>query len=50
LAKSNYTFKKRQKEITRKKKREEKRKRKLDKDSTTEGEIIDQAQDEGDIL
>ena len=50
MARSNYTFTKRQKELSRKKKQEEKRKRRIGKDDTTEGEIIDQAQDEGENL
>ncbi len=47
MARPNYTFAKRQKEIERKKKKEEKRKRKMEKGNTTEGENIDQAKDEG---
>ena len=47
LARSNYSFKKRQKELLRKKKQEEKRQRKLEKGDTPEEEITDQTQDEG---
>jgi hypothetical protein len=38
LAKSNYSFQKRQKEIARKKKKEDKRHRKLDKKKATDEE------------
>lgn len=47
MARSNYTFKKRQKELAKKKKQEEKRKRKLDKGNTTEEQILDQSRNEG---
>ena len=45
MARSNYSYKKRQKELVRMKKQEEKRKRKLDKCNTTEEEIIDPVQE-----
>jgi hypothetical protein len=50
LARSNFTYKKRQKELARKKKQEEKRKRKLDRGNTEEEEYIDQVQDEKENL
>jgi hypothetical protein len=50
LARSNYTFKKRQKELVRMKKQAEKRKRKLEKSNTTDVEITDLSQDEGESL
>jgi hypothetical protein len=43
LARSNYSFKKRQKELARKKKKEQKRKRKLDKDTNIPEETSDQS-------
>ena len=47
LARSNYQFNKRQKEIARKKKKEEKRQRKLDKNTIkSDEENPDQSQDE----
>jgi hypothetical protein len=46
LARSNYSFKKRQKELARKKKKEQKRQRKLDKDTNIPEETSDQSQDE----
>jgi len=46
MAKSHYSFKKRQKELARKEKQEQKRQRKLDKDSISPEEAIDQSQDE----
>jgi len=45
LAKSNYSFKKRQKELARKKKKEQQRQRKLDKDTNIPEENTDQPQD-----
>ena len=46
MARSNYSFKKRQKELARKKKQEQKRQRKLDKDTNIPEETSDQSQDE----
>ncbi len=46
LARSNYSFKKRQKELARKKKQEQKRQRKLEKDTNVPEETSDQPQDE----
>jgi hypothetical protein len=45
LARSNYSFIKRQKELARKKKKEEKRQRKLNKDTSSPEETSDQSQD-----
>ena len=45
LARSNFSFKKRQKELARKKKREDKIQRKHAKNKTTQDENPDQAQD-----
>jgi hypothetical protein len=45
LARSNYSFKKRQKELARKKKKEQKRQRKLDKDTNIPEEAADQSLD-----
>jgi hypothetical protein len=45
LARSNYSFKKRQKELARKKKKEQKRQRKLYKDANIPEETSDQSQD-----
>ena len=51
LARSNYQFNKRQKEIARKKKKEEKRQRKLDKNTIkSEEENPDQSQNEEENL
>ena len=51
LARSNYQFNKRQKEIARKKKKEEKRQRKLDKNTIkSEEESPDQSQNEEENL
>jgi hypothetical protein len=50
LARSNYSYKKRQKELARMKKQEEKRKRKLDKGNPAEEESIDQVQQEKESL
>jgi len=60
LARSNYQFNKRQKEMARKKKKDQKRQRKLDKkiikpeenqdQAQNEGENPDQAQNEGENL
>jgi hypothetical protein len=47
LVRSNYSFKKRQKELARKKKKEEKRAQKLAKSKTTEEEVLGPVQDEG---
>jgi hypothetical protein len=47
LARSNYSFKKRQKELARKKKKEEKRQRKLAKNMDTQEELSNPVQDEG---
>jgi hypothetical protein len=46
LARSNYSFKKRQKELARKKKREDKIQRKQAKNKMTEEENPNQSQDE----
>ena len=43
LAKTNYSFEKRQKELARKKKKEEKRQRKLEKQKNGAGETGDSA-------
>ena len=45
MAKSHYSFKKRQKELKRKKKQEEKRQRRLNKNKDIPEEISDQSQD-----
>jgi hypothetical protein len=45
LARSNYTFKKRQKELARKKKKEQKRQRKLKKNTDMPDETSDHSQD-----
>ena len=50
MARSNYQFKKRQKELARKKKKEQKRLRKLDKNTINSEENPDQSQDEGEDL
>ena len=50
MARSYYSFEKRQKELARKKKKEEKRERKLEKGKTIEEEILDQPQDDGESL
>ncbi len=47
MARSNYNFKKRQKELARKKKQEEKRQRKLNKKTITSEENPTQSQNEG---
>jgi hypothetical protein len=47
LAKNNYSFEKRQKELAKKKKKEEKQQRKQDKKSTQSEGDADRAQDEG---
>jgi hypothetical protein len=47
LARSNYSFKKRQKELAKKKKKEEKRKRRLEKKGATEEALEGPVQDEG---
>jgi len=46
MAKSHFSFKKRQKELARKKKQEEKRQRKLDKGKIEPEENSDEPQDE----
>jgi hypothetical protein len=50
MAKSHYSFKKRQKELARKLKQEQKRQRKLDKDKIGLEEDPDKSQDEIKIL
>jgi len=50
LARSNYSFNKRQKELKRKKKKEEKRQRKLDKNTLKSEEDPNQSQNEGENL
>ncbi|MGI9569623.1 MAG: hypothetical protein ACR2PH_07790, partial [Desulfobulbia bacterium] len=50
MARSNYSFKKRQKELARKKKKEQKRQRKLDKKTIKSEENPDQSQNEGENL
>ena len=50
LARSNYQFNKRQKELARKKKKEEKRQRKLDKDTIKPEENPNQSQNEGENI
>ena len=50
LARSNYQFNKRQKEIARKKKKEEKRQRKLDKNTIKSEENPNQSQNEEEDL
>jgi uncharacterized protein (DUF2344 family) len=45
LARSNYSFKKRQKELARKEKKEQKRQRKLDKNPSILEETSDQSKD-----
>lgn len=47
MAKSKYTFEKRQKELDRKKKKEDKRKRKQEKNKATQEGISNQVQNEG---
>ena len=47
LARSNYQFNKRQKELARKKKKEQKRQRKLDKNTIKSEEDPNQSQNEG---
>jgi hypothetical protein len=47
LARSNYQFNKRQKELARKKKKEQKRQRKLDKNTIKSEENPNQSQNEG---
>jgi hypothetical protein len=49
LARSNYKFQKRQKELARKKKKEEKRQRKQEKNMGTTEESPDHAQEDGEI-
>jgi hypothetical protein len=50
LAIPNYSFKKRQKELARKKKKEQKRQRKLDKNTIKSEENPNQPQNEGENL
>jgi len=50
LARSNYSFNKRQKELARKKKKEQKRQRKLDKNTLKSEEDPNQSQNEGENL
>jgi hypothetical protein len=45
LARSNYSFIKRQKELAKKKKKEQKRQRKLNKDTSIPEETTDQSRD-----
>ena len=45
MAKSHFSFKKRQKELARKLKQEQKRQRKLDKDSIEPEEALENSQD-----
>ncbi|BBO80834.1 hypothetical protein DSCO28_14000 [Desulfosarcina ovata subsp. sediminis] len=47
MARSNYSFQKRQKEIAKKKKKEEKRQRKLEKNKTEKEESLNYGNDEG---
>ncbi|MBI4791726.1 MAG: hypothetical protein HY789_03100 [Deltaproteobacteria bacterium] len=49
MAKNNYSFEKRQKELAKKKKKEEKQQRKQDKKSPQSEGDADQVQDEGQI-
>ena len=46
MAKSHYSFKKRKKELARKLKQEEKRQRKIDKNSITPEETLEETSDE----
>ena len=48
MARSNYQFQKRQKELARMKKKEEKRQRKLEKNKTNAEEILEQEQTQSD--
>jgi hypothetical protein len=50
LARPNYSFQKRQKELARKKKKEQKRQRKLEKNTIKSEENPDQSQGEGENL
>ena len=50
MARSNYSFNKRQKELARKKKKEEKRQRKLNKNIINSEEDSNPSQDEGENL
>ena len=50
MARSNYQFNKRQKEVARKKKKEQKRQRKLDKNTIKSEENPNQSQNEGENL
>ena len=50
LARSNYQFNKRQKELARKKKKEQKRQRKLDKNTIKSEDNLNQSQNEGENL
>ncbi len=50
MARPNFQFKKRQKELARKKKKEQKRQAKLDKKTIKPEEESDSSQDEGELL
>ena len=50
MARSNYSFNKRQKELARKKKKEQKKQRKLDKNTIESEENPGQPQNEGENL
>ena len=50
MARSNYQFNKRQKELARKKKKELKRQRKLDKNTIKSEDNLNQSQNEGENL
>ena len=50
MARSNYSFNKRQKELARKKKKEQKKQRKLDKNNIESEENPSQPQDAGENL
>ncbi len=50
MARPNFEFQKRQKELARKKKKEQKRQAKLDKKAMKSEEKPDDAQDEGELL
>ena len=50
MARSNYSFNKRQKELARKKKKEQKRQRKLDKNTIKSEENPNQSKNEGENL
>ncbi len=50
MAKTNYRYEKRQKELAKKKKKEEKRQRKLDKNNIQPKENSEQSPDEGENI